>query len=330
MSNKLFVSVIVAARQISDRFVFETLESLSKQTYRQFEVILVLGQSDEIATLFKSIYPWLRVLLSKGRPADKRNKGVHNARGEIIAFLDDDCFVPKDWIKQAVRFYTKRYSIALCGPGVLPQNATPKENFFDQILTSRVGSGKFTYRFEKSTPRYVDDFPSMNFIIRKDAFLGAGGFNTTYWPGEDSKLCEQLVLRDRQSIYYHPSLFVYHHRRPNTKEFLLQHARYGLHRGAFFAHGDKNSRKIIYFMPSFLILYIIWVLLSTLFTGISIYTILPLAVYGFILFTTSILISSKHNILTTIPMILVFASIHVIYGIYFMKGFFFPHQKLVL
>ena len=92
----------------------------------------------------------------------------------------------------------------------------------------------------------------MNFLIKKNVFEELGGFNNEYWPGEDSKLCEDLVYKNEGKIFYHPEVCVYHHRRDNLKGFLKQHANYGYHRGAFFAHGDKNSRRLSYIIPTFL------------------------------------------------------------------------------
>ena len=66
------------------------------------------------------------------------------------------------------------------------------EKIFDSILTSKFGSGSFTYRFQKEKTRCVDDYPLMNFIIRKDMYEKFGGL-LDYWPGEDSKLCEKII-----------------------------------------------------------------------------------------------------------------------------------------
>ena len=48
------------------------------------------------------------------------------------------------------------------------------------------------HRFTPLKKRFVIDYPSMNFFIRKTTFEKVGGFNSDYWPGEDSKLAMTL------------------------------------------------------------------------------------------------------------------------------------------
>ena len=313
------ISVIIPVKEITDYLRHENLPAMSEQTYKNFEVIVLPNKmSGEDKTLL-SKYLWLKIIQTGKitRPAQKRDIGVTNAKGSIIAFIDDDAYPAKDWLEKAIHIFETKKITAVCGPGLLPLKINYWEKIFDTILQSPFGSGGYRYRFIKDTPRYVDDYPSMNFLIKKNVFEELGGFNNEYWPGEDSKLCEDLVYKKRGKIFYHPEVCVYHHRRDNLKGFLKQHANYGYHRGAFFAHGDKNSRRLSYIIPTFFVLYLCSIFIFEIYFQISnfkfqILSLLPLLLY----FLLALLFLSK-----SLPAIPILFLTHLTYGTMFIKGF---------
>jgi glycosyltransferase involved in cell wall biosynthesis len=74
------ISIIVPTRD--NRFICQVKEDLSKQTFKDFELI---------------------VMDSNGPVSMKRNKGVKQAKGEWIVFIDDDVRLPPDWLKQLLQ-----------------------------------------------------------------------------------------------------------------------------------------------------------------------------------------------------------------------------------
>ncbi len=162
----------------------------------------------------------------------------------------------------------------------------------------------------------------MNFFIRKSLFTELGGFNNNYWPGEDSKLCRDLVYKKHKTILYDPSLIVYHHRRKSLLGFLQQHANYGFHRGAFFSHGDQNSRKISYLIPAFFIFYLFLLLIHPFFIGINGLFFFPLIIYliGEFYFIFIVYLNTLSFLIAFNSAITLFLT-HLVYGIMFLKGF---------
>lgn len=320
-----YVSVIIPVKKLSLCLISENLPAFKNQTYKHFEVIVLPNQKiKDDKTLLKK-YPWLRIIPTRSltRPAEKRDHGVRKARGEIIAFIDDDAYPNPQWLQNAVKSFTSKKIVAVCGPGILPQNANLWEKIFDQVLKTWIGSGGYTYRFVTQKKRYVDDYPSMNFFVRKKEFQAVGGFNNNYWPGEDSKLCEDLVYKRHGRILYTPKVLTYHHRRNNLPGYLEQHANYGFHRGAFFAHGDKNSVRLSYLIPTFFVTYLFFIILYSLFLHLpSSILYLPLVIYLFFmlyLFIRSFLNTKNLFIAFLSPFVLFLT--HLTYGILFVKGF---------
>jgi cellulose synthase/poly-beta-1,6-N-acetylglucosamine synthase-like glycosyltransferase len=326
--KQIFFSVIIPLREINNYLVAENLPALDGQSFTNFEVIVLPNYiSEKDFKLFKK-YKWLKIIPTGNvtRPAQKRDIGVKKAKGNIIAFIDDDAFPSSNWLKEAERIFKKEKVEAICGPGILPKKVTIWEKVFDEILKTYIGSGGFAYRFvrDKVTPRFVDDYPSMNFLIKKNVFNKLGGFNNEYWPGEDSKLCEDLVYKYNGKIYYNPNLFIYHHRRTDLPSYLKQHGQYGYHRGAFFAHGDKNSRRITYLVPSLFILYLVLLLFFYFVLHFTSYMWqVPLIIYGLLLSFVGIKAfnntkSLKIGLLSYIVLFLM----HATYGVKFVQGFF--------
>ncbi|MCL4374604.1 glycosyltransferase [Patescibacteria group bacterium] len=342
MKKNIKVSVIIPVLSINDFLIKENFPALDRQQYRNFEVIVLPNATRQKDKALLSEYHWLRIIPTGRvtRPAEKRDVGVKNAKGDIIAFIDDDAFPDRDWLENAVRIFARENVAAVCGPGLIPARAGFWEKAFDLILQSPFGSGGYRYRFAKGKRRLVDDYPSMNFLIKKGVFEALGGFNNQYWPGEDSKLCEDLVYKKGGEILYHPDVVVYHHRRDNLGDYLKQHGGYGFHRGAFFAHGDKNSRRLTYWLPTFFVLYLMLVFLSFLSLtlhwspvlvkkSVMVYVLfLPIGLYGL----TGLALTIRSMMQTkTIDAPLLFLPIalltHLTYGALFIKGVFFGLTK---
>ncbi|OGK24412.1 hypothetical protein A2954_02875 [Candidatus Roizmanbacteria bacterium RIFCSPLOWO2_01_FULL_37_12] len=323
------ISVIIPLKKLTYYLLFENIPEFEKQTYKNFEVIILPNEHAQYDLTLLKKYKWLKIIPTGKviKPAEKRNLGVKTARGDIIAFIDDDAYPRPDWLEQAVKKFDKSIS-AVCGPGLLPKNAGNWEKIFDQVITSNLGSGQYTYRFIPQKQRYVDDYPSMNFFVKKNIFQKIGGFKGNYWPGEDSKLCEDIVYKENGTILYHPKVVVYHHRRNNLAGFLKQHSNYGFHRGAFFAHGDKNSKRISYFIPTLFVFYLIILLIFFIFTFFfnTRYNILntiyfPAIIY--LIFSAQLFFNAlfdSRNIIVAFLSPLVLFLTHLTYGILFVKG----------
>jgi glycosyltransferase involved in cell wall biosynthesis len=90
MNNLPLVSVIIAVKNGELR-LGEAIQSILNQTYDNFEIIVVDGQSSDNTANIAQSYPKVRHILQNGRGlADAWNCGIESAKGEFIAFLDHD------------------------------------------------------------------------------------------------------------------------------------------------------------------------------------------------------------------------------------------------
>src|SRR3989338_7815520 len=101
---KPFVSVVVPVYNDNVRLK-KALEALERQSYPadRYEVLVVDNASEDDVRSIMSAYPRVKYLFEGKRgPASARNRGVREAKGEIIAFTDSDCIPRPDWIERGV------------------------------------------------------------------------------------------------------------------------------------------------------------------------------------------------------------------------------------
>jgi glycosyltransferase involved in cell wall biosynthesis len=247
------VSILIAYPAPSP-YLDESLAGIAKQTYRNFEVILLPN-----AASGRQWPEWcVEIPTGKLRPAEKRNMGIAKARGEIIAFLDDDAWPVEAWLEKAVSHFAKSEIVGVGGPGETPLNDPFLAQMSGRVYENVLVSGGYRHRYRAGAPGETDDWPSCNFFVRTDAARQLNGFRTDYWPGEDTYMCMELTKTLGKRIVYEPGALVYHHRRALFLPHLRQIGRYGLHRGYFARHFPSTSRRIGYMMPSLFVLGLIF------------------------------------------------------------------------
>ncbi len=314
MDKPFFVSVVIACPAPSP-YLTECLAALSLQTYRNFEVIVL---PDGPAAL--GPYPFeLRVLpTGKTRPAEKRNDGIRAAKGEIVAFLDDDAFPVSNWLEQAVKYFTLPDVGGLGGPGVTPANDPFMAQAGGRVYANILVSGNFRYRYIGDRVRAnVDDYPSCNLFVRTSLLKTINGYRTDFWPGEDTILCADIVLGQKKRIVYDPWALVYHHRRPLFGPHLRQVGRYALHRGHFAKRFPATSLRLSYLIPSLFVAGLVaGAGLSFLHPWLRAAYLASLSAYALITLLSSFHTSPALWLVTWLGVM----ATHVVYGVRFMLG----------
>jgi GT2 family glycosyltransferase len=180
-----------------------------------------------------------------------------------------------------------------------------------------MGGGSYTFRYMPKKQREVDDYPSCNFIVRTSIFDELGGFDTNFWPGEDTKLCLEITKKLGKKIIYDPKVLVYHHRRKLFLPHLKQVGNYAVHRGYFSKRFPETSLRFSYFLPSLFFIFILaGAITSLIFSSFRLGFMAVISVYMALVF-----ISSLNKDLKSIPFtFLGIISTHLLYGAGFLKG----------
>ena len=312
------VSIIIAVKTWQKNLE-ECVNNCQVLDYPDFEIIIVPDKK------INRDLPGVKIIPSgEVSPAEKRDLASRYAWGEILAFIDDDVYPQKSWLKNAMKNFENPEVVAVGGPAITPPEDSIKQIASGRVYENILTSGPYTYRYKKDKKRYVDDYPSCNFLIRKEIFDKLGGFDTKFWPGEDTKLCLEIVHRLKKKILYDPEVIVYHHRRQLFLPHLKQIASYALHRGYFAKKYSQTSLRLSYFLPSIFLLAMLSGLILSLFSlFVKKLFVLFLLIYLGIVF----IFSFDKNLKMTF---LVFPGIilsHITYGIFFFKGLFAKKLK---
>lgn len=140
-----------------------------------------------------------------------RNTGFHTARGQYIAYIDDDCTVPKNWLYLAQEVIEQIGPAMFGGPYRPFYNATKPQWYHDKYGSYDVG----TAAKELARDEYLC---GTNMFFRRDLLEQLGGFNTNVgMMGERLGYGEETVIQRRiwneypkEVIYYDPKLIVSH------------------------------------------------------------------------------------------------------------------------
>jgi GT2 family glycosyltransferase len=298
----------------------ENLVHLREQTLNKFEIILLPDGETTLPDIYLDlpifIYPTGEV-----NPALKRDLGAKRSIGKYLAFIDDDAYPQPDWLEVAWNSLENRDDVsAIGGPAITPKNDPFWAKVFGAIFLSNF-SGGFKERYVPSPPTHrVDDWPTVNLIVNKKAFDQIGGFNTAFWPGEDTKLCLDLVLNGF-NIFYIPELIVFHHRRSQLLKHMRQIGNYGYHRAIFSRQFPKTSRRFVYFIPAMFTIFLIGGGgVTLLYPKIKIIYESGLLVYGLSLLMALKDIARKENLLIGVLSVPCIFLTHLWYGIRFIQG----------
>src|SRR3989344_371559 len=321
-----FISIIIPVERETN-FLKEAIYRYSKQTYRNFELLISTTET------FETKYKFARIITDKKISTDvsaKRNKILKFGKGEIFIFNDDDVFVPSKYLKNVIKIMNKKNVLAACGPLLTPLSDDTMQKASGAVWESYMGSlGAGIHRSRKLKARTIYDFPAANLIVRGDIFKKIGGFEKKLYPGEDTKLCLLILNQFKKGIYYDPRLSVYHHRKALFIPHLKQIGRYGSQRGWFSLAYPETSFQLQYFFPTIFLLYLVILFLGSFLLYFfkinrpNFYRLVffPLFVYSLLLLFEGVNIARKKNLLVSILAVIGIILTHLYYGWKFLKSF---------
>ncbi len=266
----------------------------------------------------------LEILVARGRqPSAQRNAGMHEAKGEVLYFLDDDSVPEPANLRRAAPHFARPEVKMIGGPNLCPPDAPALEQVFARVLASWLAFGPSRARYtpvgnlrETSEKELI----LCNLVARRQAMLELGGFNEALYPNEENALMDELQKRGGK-LLYDPQLVVHRRPRSSLKSFAKMLLTYGRGRAEQFRlHPTPGSA--LNFVPPLFCVYLVS-LVAIPWVG----TILlaPLAAYVLALLVQAIVLvfggspARVGSALATVPLIVV---THVLYGLGVWRGLF--------
>lgn len=229
-----FVSVIVPTHNRPDR-VLQCLQTLLTLNYPRYEIILVdnAPRNQETAELIGRVFgnePRVRYLREdRTGGSHARNCGVAAARGEILAFADDDVVVDSDWLLELACAFKATADVACVTGLLLPlELETAPQFWIEEFGGFSKGFNRKIFdlgEYHPGTPLHpftAGQFGTgANMAFTADFLREAGGFDIALGPGkparggEDLTLFFQTVIRGHRLVY-EPGAISYH---PHHREY---------------------------------------------------------------------------------------------------------------
>ncbi|GAB4036458.1 glycosyltransferase [Spirosoma gilvum] len=203
-----FISVMVPVRNEAEN-ITQLLDDLSRQTYKQFEVIVADDASTDNTWAIVEAYAQrasyvLRPLCLKDeRTASPKKRAISQsiaqAKGELIVTTDGDCRVGENWLTSIATFYRQTNARLISGPVTF----TSDSSLFDALQTvefaSLIGSGACTMALHRPTM-----CNGANLCYRKDVFTEVGGFSGVdhLASGDDEFLMHKIASRYPDGVQF--------------------------------------------------------------------------------------------------------------------------------
>jgi GT2 family glycosyltransferase len=230
-------SLVIATYRRPDQLA-ECLDAVAALDYPsdRLEVVVVDdGGGIPLEPVLQPFRPRLELCLIEAEHAGQsraRNLGAREARGELLAFTDDDCKPDTDWLVRLARRFSSDPEAAYGGHTV---NALARNSFAaTSQLVIDIGYG--TLNAANDEARF---FTTNNLIVPRAAFEELGGFDVSLRTSEDRDFCARWIAGGRRLVYV-PDAVVRHFHDLTLSSFWRQHFAYG--RGAFRFHRHSTER----------------------------------------------------------------------------------------
>jgi cellulose synthase/poly-beta-1,6-N-acetylglucosamine synthase-like glycosyltransferase len=242
------LSVIIP--NLNSPTIGQTLQSLRNQDCEVIDMeIIVVGmdkyhlvESDELVRFLETTEPLCA--------AAARNLGIVHSEGDVLAFIDADCIVSDEWLKELIAHYEDPGVCALVGSVDFPTEEywTLCDNlstFYDYHVTAPSGERLYA--------------PTLNFSVRREVLDQVGLFDESF-PGAAGEDID-LTLRIRfagYSLTFDPNIVVYHHPAVRNSFLRLIQRSFTFGRNmikVFWRYSDRRKLSFFHRYPLLLLLF---------------------------------------------------------------------------
>ena len=246
-------SIIVPVYNRPDE-VDELLQSITQQTFRDMEVIIVEDGSslpcDSIVHRYAGKLPLRYYTKENSGPGQTRNFGAEHSQGEYLIFLDSDCVLPPDFLQnvdnQLSTFNTQLSTKvdAWGGPDRAHESFTPVQKAISYSMTSFLTTGGIRGGRKQMDRKFYPR--SFNMGIRRSLYRQLGGFSSMRF-GEDIDLSIRIYESGANCRLF-PEAWVWHKRRTDFKKFFKQVHNSGIARINLMKR-HPGSLKLVHLLP---------------------------------------------------------------------------------
>lgn len=239
-------SIIVPVFNRPDE-VDELLDSLTRQAYSQFEVIIVEDGSatpcKDVCDKYNEVLDIQYFLKENSGPGQSRNYGAERAKGDYIIILDSDVVLPDGYLMAVDKELEENPCEAFGGADASNPSFTPVQKAISYSMTSFFTTGGIRggkAKLDKFYPR------SYNMGIKREVYQQLGGFSKMRF-GEDIDFSYRIVEAGNRCRLF-PTAWVWHKRRTDLRKFFRQVYNSGIAR-INLEKRHPGTMKLVHMLP---------------------------------------------------------------------------------
>jgi glycosyltransferase involved in cell wall biosynthesis len=244
------ITIIIPTRNRPQQLAV-SLERLKKQSYPNREIIIVdnAPANEDTADLIARLnLPDVRYVREDQRGVNwARNRGLADARGEIVAFMDDDELADPHWLAELAMGYRVLDNVASVNGFILPAEIeTQAQDWFEQFGGHSKGRD-FTQRIFNTTTHYNQNplFPvppfgaAGNMSFKTEVLRSLGGLDVAMGAGTPASAASEThkftdLLLDGYTLVMQPSALMRHYHFREYHDLRRQLHNYGIGLSAFY------------------------------------------------------------------------------------------------
>ncbi|MEX0769352.1 MAG: glycosyltransferase [Balneolaceae bacterium] len=201
--------------------VDELLESLTRQSFTDFEVLIVEDGSTrpcrEIVDKYREELKVRYFYKENSGQGFSRNYGFERAEGEYFVVFDSDCLIPPHYFKTVARYLEKHPVDAWGGPDRAHPEFSPLQKAISYTMSSPLTTGGIRGHRNGRKPFHPRSF---NMGISREVFQETGGYRIPRM-GEDIEFSIRILKSGFKAVLIRDA-YVYHKRRANLLQFFRQ------------------------------------------------------------------------------------------------------------
>ena len=241
-------SVIVPVYNRPDE-VDELLQSLTQQTFKDFEVVVVEDGSavpcSQVVNKYASRLALKYFVKENSGPGQTRNYGAERSQGEFLIILDSDCVLPPSFMQAIEDELQKAPADAWGGPDRAHDSFTPVQKAINYSMTSFFTTGGIRGGRKQLDKKFYPR--SFNMGIRASLYRELKGFSEMRF-GEDIDFSLRIYKSGARCRLF-PEAWVWHKRRTDLKKFFKQVHNSGIARINLMKR-HPGSLKLVHMLPA--------------------------------------------------------------------------------
>ena len=267
-------SIIIPVYNRPDE-VDELLDSLTRQTLKDFEVLVIEDGSTltcrPITEKYEDRLNIRYFFKENSGPGQTRNYGAERSRGTYLIILDSDCILPPGYLAAVTEELKREPADAFGGPDRAHPSFTDIQKAINYSMTSFFTTGGIRGGRKKMDKFYPRSF---NMGVRREVYHALGGFSRMRF-GEDIDFSIRIFKGGYRCRLF-PDAWVYHKRRTDLKKFFKQVHNSGIARINLYKKYPE-SLKLVHLLPGLFTLGTAVLLLGAFLCP---WALLPLALYA--------------------------------------------------